>query len=929
MILEEHKIKNAKEFIKNWTNKGYEKGESQKFWIELLTKVYGVENITEFIKFEDTVKLDKTTGFIDGIISETHVLIEQKSINKDLKSPIKQSDGTLLTPYEQAKRYNNELPFSKKSRWIVLCNFKSFLIYDMERLNSEPEEILLKDLDKEYYRMNFLVEKENEHIKKEEEISFQAGELVGELYDAFSKEYRNIEDEQAQKDLNELCVRIVFCLYAEDSGLFGKRSAFHDYLSRYENLSDMRKALKDLFKILDTPYDKRDVYEDELNVFPYVNGGLFSNENIEIPKFTERIRKTLLSDASDNFNWSDISPTIFGAVFESTLNPETRRSGGMHYISIENIHKVIDPLFLNDLKNEFKEIKEIKNIRTRRGKLEEFQNKIAKLKFFDPACGSGNFLTETYISLRKLENEILDELQENMMFEDMGNIIKVSIQQFYGIEINDFAVKVAKTALWIAEAQMWEKTRNRLSSNLKLSDFLPLETYENIFEGSALSVNWEEVLPSTECSYIIGNPPFIGAMVMTKKQHEDIKEVFEGLKVSGEFDYVTAWYKLACDYMENTQIKCAFVSTNSICQGQHVITFWKYIIEKYNAKIIFAHKTFNWESEAKNNAKVHCVIVGFTRGGKDFTNKCILYTSTSKYEICDKINPYLIPGDNYFIESRSTPICYVSSMRFGSMPRDGGNLILTEQEKDEILKEEPKLEKWIRPYVGAEEFINNKKRYCLWLVGIEPNEINSSNFLKKRIKACKEFRENSKAPSTRKFAEIPYLFCQIAQPDTDYLLVPSTSSEKRKYIPMGFLNRKIIANNATQIIPNATLYEFGVLTSNVHMAWMRTVAGRLKRDYRYSKDIVYNNFPWPEPTKEQKDRIEKTAKQILEVRKKYKNSSLAELYDEITMPIELREAHRENDKTVMEAYGFRGQKMKESECVRRLIELYKKIIDKE
>ena len=615
MILEENKIKNAKEFIKNWINKGYEKGESQKFWIELLTKVYGVENITEFIKFEDTVKLDKTTGFIDGIISETHVLIEQKSINKDLKSPIKQSDGTLLTPYEQAKRYNNELPFSKKSRWIVLCNFKSFLIYDMERLNSEPEEILLEDLDKEYYRMNFLVEKENEHIKKEEEISFQAGELVGELYDAFSKEYRDIEDEQAQKDLNELCVRIVFCLYVEDSGLFGKRSAFHDYLSRYENLSDMRKALKDLFKILDTPYDKRDVYEDELNVFPYVNGGLFSNENIEIPKFTERIRKTLLSDASDNFNWSDISPTIFGAVFESTLNPETRRSGGMHYTSIENIHKVIDPLFLNDLKNEFKEIKEIKNIRTKRGKLEEFQNKIAKLKFFDPACGSGNFLTETYISLRKLENEILDEVQENMMFEDMGNIIKVSIQQFYGIEINDFAVKVAKTALWIAEAQMWEKTRNRLSSNSKLSDFLPLETYENIFEGSALSVNWEEVLPSTECSYIIGNPPFIGAMVMTKKQHEDIKEVFEGLKVSGEFDYVTAWYKLACDYMENTQIKCAFVSTNSICQGQHVITFWKYIIEKYNAKIIFAHKTFNWESEAKNNAKVHCVIVGFTKGG--------------------------------------------------------------------------------------------------------------------------------------------------------------------------------------------------------------------------------------------------------------------------------------------------------------------------
>lgn len=929
MILEENKIKNAKEFIKNWINKGYEKGESQKFWIELLTKVYGVENITEFIKFEDTVKLDKTTGFIDGIISETHVLIEQKSINKDLKSPIKQSDGTLLTPYEQAKRYNNELPFSKKSRWIVLCNFKSFLIYDMERLNSEPEEILLKDLDKEYYRMNFLVEKENEHIKKEEEISFQAGELVGELYDAFSKEYRDIEDEQAQKDLNELCVRIVFCLYAEDSGLFGKRSVFHDYLARYENLSDMRKALKDLFKILDTPYDKRDVYEDELNIFPYVNGGLFSNENIEIPKFTERIRKTLLSDASDNFNWADISPTIFGAVFESTLNPETRRSGGMHYTSIENIHKVIDPLFLNDLKNEFKEIKEIKNIRTKRGKLEEFQNKIAKLKFFDPACGSGNFLTETYISLRKLENEILDEVQENMMFEDMGNIIKVSIQQFYGIEINDFAVKVAKTALWIAEAQMWEKTRNRLSSNSKLSDFLPLETYENIFEGSALSVNWEEVIPSTECSYIIGNPPFIGAKIMSKEQRNDIKKIFSEFNKAGEFDYVTAWYKLACDYMENTQIKCAFVSTNSICQGQHVITFWKYIIEKYNAKIIFAYKTFNWENEAKNNAKVYCVIVGFTRGGKDFTNKCILYTSTSKYEICDKINPYLIPGDNYFIESRSTPICNVSKMNFGSRIVDGGGLILSREEKEKFIKDNPFSEKWIRIYMGAEEFLNNKERYCLWLKDAEPNELKKCNLVLERVKFVKEYREKSISEITRKKPETPTLFYHTLQPDTDYLMIPSTTSSMRKYVPIGFMGKDVIASNATHIISNATLYEFGVLTSNVHMAWMRLVAGRLGNGYRYSKDIVYNNFPWPEPKKEQKDKIEKTAKQILEVRKKYKDSSLAELYDEITMPIELREAHRENDKAVMEAYGFRGQKMKESECVRRLMELYKKIIDKE
>src|SRR5574344_2983667 len=438
--------KKAKEFAEFWKDKGYEKGQSQIFWTTLLTDIFGIENVSEFIEFEDQVHIDKSTGFIDGYIPSTKVLIEQKSIEKDLKKPIKQSDGSLLNPFQQAKKYIAELPVSKHPKWVVTCNFKSFLVYDMNNPNSEPEEILLKDLKKEYYRLSFLVDSKNEHIKKEEEISFKAGELVGKLYDCFSKEYRDITNEQSSKDLNELCVRLVFCLYAEDAGLFGRKNVFHDYLAKYDDLTLMRENLIKLFRILDTPLDKRDPYlEDDLNQFPYVNGGLFSNENIEIPKFTEEIKDTLLAKASDDFDWSEISPTIFGAVFESTLNPDTRRSGGMHYTSIENIHKVIDPLFLDDLKAEFDEIKQYKQEKKIRQECDKFQEKLASIKFLDPACGSGNFLTETYLCLRHLENELITYRSGGSSFLGLEelNPVKVKISQFYGIEINDFAVAVA------------------------------------------------------------------------------------------------------------------------------------------------------------------------------------------------------------------------------------------------------------------------------------------------------------------------------------------------------------------------------------------------------------------------------------------------------------------------------------------------------
>ena len=600
----------VKEFVERWKDKGYEKGESQKFWIDLLGNVLGIDNPIDFIEFEDTVHIDKSTGFIDGYIPLTKILIEQKSVDKDLRKPIKQSDGSLLNPFQQAKRYIMELPVSKHPRYVITCNFKSFLVYDMNNPNGEPEEILLKDLVKEYYRLSFIVDSKNEHLKKEEELSVKAGELVGKLYNAFSKQYKNLYNEQSQKDLNELCVRLVFCLYAEDAGLFGRKNIFHDYLAKYNDLTLMRENLIKLFKILDTPLDKRDPYlEEELNQFPYVNGGLFSNENIEIPTFTEEIKETLLAKASDDFDWSEISPTIFGAVFESTLNPETRRAGGMHYTSIENIHKVIDPLFLNELREKLNEAESYKQEKIRNQKLSEFQNYIASLNFLDPACGSGNFLTETYLSLRRLENEALDVMAHGSTMLGLEGLIKVSIQQFYGIEINDFAVKVAKTALWIAEAQMYDETRKIISFASNLEDFLPLETYENIVEANALRIDWNDVIPNSKCNYIMGNPPFVGSKYSDKSQKEDMDFVFkDNNKIKYRtLDYVSCWYYIATKYIVETKIKCAFVSTNSITQGEQPEILWKPIINM-GIKLDFAYKTFIWNSEANLKAHVHCVI---------------------------------------------------------------------------------------------------------------------------------------------------------------------------------------------------------------------------------------------------------------------------------------------------------------------------------
>ena len=915
----------AKQFASYWKERGYEKGESQSFWLSLLREVYGVEHPEQFISFEEQVHLDHTS-FMDGFIPSTKVLIEQKGLGKDLNKAIRQSDGTYLNPFQQAKRYITELPVSKHPRWVVTCNFSEFYIYDMERPGGEPEKLLLANLEKEYYRLQFLVDKGNEHLQREMEVSIAAGEIVGLLYDAFYKQYADPSSERALKSLNILCVRLVFCLYAEDAGIFGRHGMFHDYLAELE-ARKMRRALIELFKVLDTPPEQRDPYlkEDfpELAAFPYVNGGLFQDEEIEIPPVTDEIRDLLLSKASAEFDWSEISPTIFGAVFESTLNPETRRSGGMHYTSIENIHKVIDPLFLEELKGELRHICEIAVEKERNRQLRGFQKKLASLRFLDPACGSGNFLTETYISLRRLENEVLRELEYDqiMIGDAKNNPIEVSIAQFYGIEINDFAVTVAKTALWIAESQMMKETEAIVLMHL---DFLPLKTNASIVEGNALRLDWESVVPKGKLSYIMGNPPFLGARLMSKNQKADVNNIFAGWKNAGNLDYVCCWYKKCTDMMAGTAIRSALVSTNSVSQGESVANLWKPLFDT-GVHIDFAHRTFRWDSEAKIKAHVHCVIIGFSVSPNA---KARLLFTDGRYQEVSNINGYLLNAENVFIESRNKPICDVPEIGIGNKPIDGGFYLFEKDAMEEFIKKEPASKKYFRPWYGAREFINCKPRYCLWLGECSPAELRKMPLCRERVAQVREYRLASPSAGTIKLADKPTRFHVENMPKGNYIVIPEASSERRRYVPMGFFTPDILCSNLVKIIPNATVYHLGVLTSNVHMAWMRAVCGRLKSDYRYSKDIVYNNFPWPEPTDAQKEKITQTARGILDARALYPDSSLADLYDEVTMPPELRMAHQNNDRAVMQAYGMPIKGTTESICVAELMKRYQELTSK-
>ena len=974
----------ARDFVSFWTGKGYEKGQTQPFWLSLL-RILGIDKPETFIEFEDKAHIDSAHGFIDGYISATHVLVEQKSLGKSLRAGILQSDGSVLTPFQQAKRYAVDLPYSRRPRWVVTCNFAEFLLYDMEKPNAEPESLLLSELPEQLYRLRFLVDTGSDALRREEEISRTAGDVVGLIYDALLKQYRNPSSPGTLKSLNQLCVRLVFLLYAEDADVFSHLQ-FHDYMKQFTP-AKTRGALIDLFKTLDTPIDKRDPYLDsDLAAFPYVNGGLFSDGNVEIPQFTDEILDLILSKASEDFDWKDISPTIFGAVFESTLNPETRRAGGMHYTSVANIHKVIDPLFLDELKARLSGIKAEHNAKKQTSSLRAYIDRLASLSFLDPACGSGNFLTETYISLRRLENEALSLLLGTQgQFDLEGNMIRVSLSQFHGFEINDFACHVAQTALWIAENQMLRETERIARRNF---DFLPLKAYDGIVEGNALRMDWENIaavphtpeiharrinliegeplgggadMPSAvregvvtydtvnvytkevhlgkdkpeqriiKYDYIMGNPPFVGARLMSQEQKNDFNAIFgSNWKGLGNLDYVAGWYKKAVDYMAaNPTTRAALVSTNSITQGDAVAILWKPLFER-GVSIDFAYRTFRWNSESNSKARVHCVIVGFSLsgdgiGGTETSHSAkVLYDGEHVAQV-PHINAYLQPAPDVFVESQTKPLCAVPSIGIGNKPIDGGNYLFTPDEKKVFLGKEPAAEPYFKQWIGADELLNGTIRFVLYLGKCPPDILRSLPYCMKRIKAVRDFRLASKSEVTRRIADNPTHFHVENIPKGHALIIPRHSSENRRYIPLGFMGPENLCGDANLMMADATLYHFGILTSNVHNAWMKVVAGRLKSDYRYSAQIVYNNFPWPEVTDEQRTRIEQTAQAILDARAKYSNASLADLYDELTMPPELRRAHQDNDHAVMAAYGF-PPKMTESECVAELFRLYKRLV---
>ena len=933
--------KELKDFIATWQDQGSEVADKVTYWNTLL-ELLGVpkqqiENKT-YIEYEKPIKLrenEKFHGSIDAYIPSTKVLIEQKSNGVDLFKPESRPNGgdtEKITPFEQAKRYDNHLGSKEKANFLVLSNFNQIVIYDVrESVDVKPVIIDLKDLGKDLYLLDFLVKPdETKRLEKEKQISVAAGELVSKIYNEFANifaKYDGVDDEKIKHSINTLCVRLVFCLYAEDAGLFNAKEQFYNYLEPVAP-NKCGVALKDLFKVLDTKIDDRTkddpFWNDEnpeLSQFPYVNGGLFADTDIIIPPFSDELKDIVLNQASRGFDWSDISPTIFGAVFESTLNPETRRQGGMHYTSVENIHKVIDPLFLNDLKAELEDIKQYKNKKTIKEKAIAFQEKLSNLTFFDPACGSGNFLTETFLSLRRLENEAIRlELGGESVLDvgQAGDWIHVSIQQFFGIEINDFAVSVAKTALWIAEDQMMKETQDLVYA--PDWDFLPLKTYTKIHEGNALKMDWNKVLPNYACHYVIGNPPFLGYTQQNKEQKADLEPLFGK---THNIDYVAGWYAKACDYIKKTKIHVAFVSTNSITQGEQVLSVWQNLMSKYDITFNFAYRSFKWNSEASQQAHVHVVIIGFSNTQAQKKEKFIY--NDSKATQVKNINPYLVGMDNIFIQKRSEPLNAEIQINKGNQPTDHGNLLLSEKEEKAIIAKDKRTLKFIHPFIGSREFLNNKKRFCFWLVNATPKELRNIPEIRTRIEKVKEFREKSSKAATRKIADTPQLFQEIRQPlNGNYLVIPVTTSQNRKYIPMGFVNSNTIASNALLITTSANIYDFGILESIVHMDWMRLTTGRMKSDYQYSAKIVYNNFPWPTPTPEQRKKIEQTAQAILDARNNHPESSLADLYDPLAMPPDLRKAHKANDKAVLQAYNLSADAT-ESEIVAHLFKMYEKL----
>ena len=909
--------KPLKEFADRWRGKGYEKGETQQFWLQLLKELgYPYSNDVLFERHLPS------GGFIDVWLRDASTLIEQKSLGVDLDKP-EPRQGKLKTPLEQALDYVDELPLPEQPRFVVTCNFATFRVYDRNlcgrsELAKNAFEFTLDELADHPERLAFINDPANSRLEKEKRASIRAGELVGKLYDKLRAGYLDPDSEENQRALNVLCVRIVFCLYCEDADLFEK-DAFYNYLKDLP-ATGIRKALKDLFRALDTPIAERDPYDLEVKNFPYVNGGLFKGES-EIPNFTEDAKRFLLEEASKPVDWSQISPTIFGGIFESTLNPETRRSGGMHYTSPENIHKVIDPLFLDALKEEFAAIRDEVGATPRKKKaaLANFHKKLCSLKFLDPACGSGNFLTETYLCLRKLEDAVLRELWKGQTAMGFGDEAltgaRVNLGQFYGIEINDFAVAVARTALWIS----------RLKANGETSMFIemggedfPLSEAPNIVLGNALRLDWNDVLPAGECSFIMGNPPFVGHQYRTSEQQADMDHVFQGVHGYGKLDYVCAWYQKSAKYIQKTEIHCSLVSTNSICQGESVGILWRYLT-KEGFVINFAHTSFVWDNEASNKARVHVVILGFSCREASSVKKTI-YDALGHHVEVDHINGYLSPAPDVYIANRSRPVNDgVHEMIKGNQPTDGGHLILSSEERVNLVQRHPDLNEVIRPFVGGREFLNGEERWCLWFYKTDISRYSYPE-IEQRLKAVRETRLSSPTASVREDSKTPHLFTQIRQPDTNYLALPQVSSERREYIPIGYLTAESIVSNLLYVIPDASLYIFGLMTSQMHNAWMRVVAGRLECRYRYAP-AVYNSFVFPNATPDQRAAIEQCAQSVLDARANHPGKSLADLYDPDKTPGDLLSAHKALDRAVESAYGvdFGGD---EEKIVAHLFKLY-------
>lgn len=942
-----------KQEFENWHkengNRNEEESLKHSFWRGLL-KCFG---ITHF----DTEKPSGKKQW-DFYVSQARVIIEQKASKFELRG--EKDSGA----FQQVIDYVSDSKGQSYPYYIITCNFKEINVYDCQHNNlselkrDEPlRTIAFEDIPNEVEHLKVYFSDKNEVLKdiKNEEIieeqdvttnSKKAGFLIERLYNDLVK---NIKSKGKSIDatmshiLNVFCVRVVFCLYAEDSNLFNQK-AFGKFLSTLNEETSAR-SIRELFKVLAMKDEDRELEIDTtlIDKFPYVNGNLFT-EDLPIPEITQEILDYMIKDMSTGFDWSTINPTVFGAIFESTLNQLERRENGMHYTSIENIDKVIHPLFMNDLREQYLKILNNKTYtdKTKSYKLEEFRNNVlGKIVIFDPACGSGNFLTQSYIELRRLENEIIAkeyEMEGALPLLSVKENIKVHIENFYGIELNDFAVSVAKTALWIAESQIYNET-TKIAPHSVDEEFLPLQSNNNIVKGNALRLDWEQfvdkrvLLKEDKCIYIIGNPPFLGYSLQSKSQKNDILSIYvdengKSYNTAGKIDYVSGWFWKAAKYMNGTDIKTAFVATNSITQGEQVASVWKPLFERFNIHIDFGYTTFKWNSESNGNAQVYCVIVGFSSGGNQ--NKK-LYSNGKMLDVSN-INAYLFDASDVFIESRKTPLFDVPYMTTGNRPADGGHLIIEEKDYDDFIKKEPAAKKYIKDLVGSEEFIHNKKRYCLWLLDVNPSELKKMPEVMKRIEACRNDRLNSPDEGRRKLADKSTLFRETLNPD-NYLLIPKVSSDNRQYIPIGFMDGRTISTDLNFIVPNANLYHFGVLTSIVHMYWMRVVCGRLGKGYRYSKDIVYNNFPWATPTKEQKDKIEKTAQAILDVRAKYSNNSFADLYDSLTMPAELLKVHKANDIAVAEAYGKEYVKAVKNgddiTIIKLLFERYRRLVETE